>query len=106
MVMKKGSILGLGAIIKDKIVTFGMVVIMLLTMSNALAAVKASLEQATVYEGDPITLLIETSQNTNAKPDLSVLQKDFQVLATSTSSQVNVFNGERSFKKTWTVSLQ
>jgi len=76
------------------------------SMTSTFADVKASLKQSTVYASDPVTLLIETSQNTNAKPDLSVLAKDFQVLATSTSSQVNILNGQRSFKKTWTVSLQ
>ena len=76
------------------------------SMTSTFADVKASLKQSTVYASDPVILLIETSQNTNAKPDLSVLAKDFQVLATSTSSQVNILNGQRSFKKTWTVSLQ
>jgi hypothetical protein len=75
-------------------------------MNYAFADVKASLKQNTVYDGDPVTLLIETSQNTNAKPNLSVLSEYFQVLGTSTSSQINVLNGQRSYKKTWTVNLQ
>lgn len=90
------------AMIRFMILSF----MLLSSLSSAFADVSASLQQNTVYEGDPITLLIETSQNTNAKPDLSVLAKDFQVLSTSTSSQVNILNGKRSFKKTWTVSLQ
>ena len=76
------------------------------SINLAFSEVKASLQQSTVFAGDPVILLIETSQNTNAKPDLSPLQKDFQVLGTSTSSQHRVFNGQRSYKKTWTVSLQ
>lgn len=77
-----------------------------LLLSNAYAAVNARLEQTMVYTGDPITLQLETNSNTNAQPDLSVLEADFQVLNTSTSSQVNILNGRRSFKKTWSVSLQ
>lgn len=80
---------------------------MLLTSVNpAFADVKADLKQSTVYEGDPITLLIETSQSSNAKPDLSTLAKNFQILGTSTSSQVSFLNGQRSYKKIWTVNLQ
>ncbi len=78
-----------------------------LTLSNsAIAKVSAYLNQDTFYVGDPITLNIETDMNTNAKPDLSVLQKNFNVLGTGTSSQINILNGRRSFKKTWTVNLQ
>ncbi len=82
------------------------VLIFLTSTSHVFAQVKASLKQTTVFVGDPITLIIETSQNTNAKPDLSVLSKNFQVLGTSTNSQFNILNGKRSYKKTWTVSLQ
>ncbi len=83
-----------------------LLIVLAVSINPAFADVRASLKQSTVYETDPITLLIETNQNTNAKPDLSVLSKNFQVLGTSTSSQVNILNGQRSYKKTWTVSLQ
>ncbi|WP_299876262.1 BatD family protein [uncultured Cocleimonas sp.] len=69
------------------------------------AAVKATLNQSTVFEGDPITLIIQSDQNDNAQPDLSSLQQDFEVQGSSTSSQINILNGTRSFKKTWTIEL-
>ena len=75
-------------------------------LNNVYAAVNARLEQNMVYTGDPITLLIETNLDTNTKPDLSILETDFEVLNTSTSSQVNILNGQRSYKKTWSVNLQ
>ena len=69
------------------------------------AAVKATLNQSTVFEGDQITLSINSDQNNNAQPDLKPLQKDFTVQGSSTSSQINIINGIRSFKKTWTIEL-
>jgi len=74
--------------------------------TKLIAGVSAYLNQDTFYEGDIITLNIESTINNNAKPDLSVLSKDFNVLGTSTNSQINIFNGKRSFKKTWSIELQ
>ncbi|KAG1658108.1 hypothetical protein GQR58_023145 [Nymphon striatum] len=69
------------------------------------AEVKASLNQSTVFEGDQITLNIQSDQNNNAQPDLKPLQKDFDIQGSSTSSQINIINGSRSFKKVWTIEL-
>ena len=82
------------------------ILLFILNTSVAVANVSAYLNQNTVYEGDTITLNIESSVNTDARPDLTVLNKDFAVLSTSSSSQINIFNGQRSFKKTWTVELK
>lgn len=82
-------------------------ILCLFFLSNtASAEVKASVAQSTVYQGDPVTLVIENNQNNQAQPDLSPLQTDFEVLGTSTSSQVNFINGNRSFKKSWSIDLQ
>ena len=79
----------------------------LLTMlsSSLWADVRAYLNQTTVYTGDPVTLTIEAKGNSSGKPDLSVLQQDFQVLGTSTGSSTTIINGNRSSKKSWTVNL-
>lgn len=86
------------------------ITLLLLVLSNvASAAVKAFLNQDTFYEGDPVTLTIESSGtdiNNNAKPDLRPLNRDFQILGTSTSMQVNIHNGHKRSKKSWTVELQ
>ncbi len=78
---------------------------MTLVVMPAQAAVKATLNQSTVFEGDQITLKIQSDQNNNAQPDLTTLQKNFDVQGSSTSSQINIINGSRSFKKTWTIEL-
>ena len=81
--------------------------LLLLSASNtAWAEVKAFLNQDTFFEGDPITLTLETSGNGNTKPDLSPLEKDFDILGTSTSTQVNILNGHKRVKKGWTIELQ
>jgi len=79
--------------------------LMTLIVMPAQAAVKATLNQSTVFEGDQITLKIQSDQNINAQPDLTPLQKDFDVQSSSTSSQINIINGSRSFKKIWTIEL-
>jgi len=78
----------------------------LLATNIAMGEVKAYLNKSSFYEGDPITLKIESSTNNNAKPDFTPLEKDFTILGTSTNSQISIMNGVRSFKKSWTVELQ
>ncbi len=71
------------------------------------AAVRASLDRDTVYEGDIFTLTIgRDGQPSGSQPDLAPLQKDFEVLGTHTSTQVSIINGRRSDKTQWRVQLQ
>ncbi|KAG1707629.1 hypothetical protein GQR58_003291 [Nymphon striatum] len=86
--------------------------LLLLTVNAIHAAeVKAFLNQESFYEGDPITLTIESSgnsvsSNNGAEPDLTPLSKDFQILGTSTSTQINILNGHQRSKRSWTIELQ
>lgn len=80
--------------------------IFLVSASPAFAAVKATINQAIAFEGDPLTLTIETSKNNNVQPDLSPLNKNFILLDSRASSQISIINGSRSFKKTWSIELQ
>ena len=73
---------------------------------QAMAEVTASLNQESYYQGDLITLRIESDKNEKGEPDLTELKKDFEVKGSSTSSQINIINGSRSFKKTWNIELQ
>jgi len=74
--------------------------------SQAFAEVTASLNQKSYYQGDLITLKIETDKNQKADPDLSVLQKNFDVKGSSANSRINIINGNRSYNKTWNIELQ
>lgn len=72
----------------------------------ALAAVSAHLDRNKVFEGDPVSLTIESDSRQTAEPDLSPLNRDFNVLGNSTSSQVSIINGRRSDRTSWTIQLE
>jgi hypothetical protein len=78
-----------------------------MTVSPALRAdVRASLDRTTVQFGDTVTLTLESDgQNTGVSPDLLPLEKDFTILGTSTSQQVQIINGRRSDRTQWHVEL-
>ena len=70
------------------------------------AAVMASLDRNTIYTGDTATLRITTSDNdAGRQPDLAPLRKDFEILGTSTSNQIQIINGQRSDKYEWLIEL-
>ena len=78
----------------------------LVAVSSSFAEVKAYLNQESFFEGDPVTLKIETNENNEEKPDITPLEKDFTILGTSTNSQISTMNGKRSFLKSWTIELE
>ena len=79
---------------------------LLFIASSVHADVKASLNQSEVFQGDPVMLTIQSDQNNKEQPDLGPLLNNFDLKGTSTSSQINIINGSRSFKKTWSIELQ
>ena len=80
--------------------------LLLLAAGSGTAAVRANLDRDTVYADDIFTLVIESDGQSSGQPDLTPLEKDFEVLGTSTSTQVSIFNGRRSDKTRWHVQLQ
>ena len=81
--------------------------LLVLVALPAMAAVHASLDRDKVYIDDLFTLTIEVDGlPSGASPDLAPLEKDFDVLGSSTSTQVSIFNGQRSDKTRWHVQLQ
>ena len=79
---------------------------MLAASSASSAAVHAQLDRDTARDGDTVTLSIEHDASQSGEPDLSPLRKDFQVLGTSASTEVNVVNGSMSRRNRWLVQLQ
>ena len=77
-----------------------------LLYTQAIAQVTASLNQKSYYQGDLITLKIETDKNQKTEPDLSILKNNFDIKGSSASSQVSIINGNRSYKKIWQIKLQ
>lgn len=72
----------------------------------ALAEPRAFFDRPAVYEGDTVTLIIEADGLSGQRqPDLTVLAEDFEMLGTSTGSEIRIVNGRRSDKVSWRVSL-
>ena len=81
--------------------------ISLLLMAPAgMAAVEASIDRPVVYDGESFTLAISSDAKQRDMPDLSLLEKDFNILGTGSSQQVQVINGVMTAKTSWTISLQ
>ncbi len=71
----------------------------------AFGAVRAWLDVNRVAPGDTLQLTLEDSSQTNTQPDLTPLQRDFDVLGTSTSRSVQITNGNTSATTQFIVTL-
>lgn len=65
----------------------------------------AGLERSTITLGESATLIINLPPSVNAQPDLSPLKKDFDIVDTGSSSQIQIFNGKRTEQKQLTITL-
>lgn len=68
--------------------------------------VDISLDKNVISEGDTVNLTISYSGENDDNPDLTDLQKDFQIVSNFTSKQVNYINGVFSQIKKWTIGLK
>jgi hypothetical protein len=72
----------------------------------AAPAIKAWFDRDTISLGDTVTLTVETGEDSQAEPDLKPLEKDFQILGTSTSTQLQIINGRQTAKTQWVIELE
>lgn len=81
--------------------------VLLLTLPGLVnGAASASLDRQSIASGDSTTLRITTTGDDAGKqPDLSALRKDFEILSTSTRSQIQIINGQRHDKYEWLIEL-
>ena len=81
--------------------------LLMLTSTASEATLNATLDRDSAYVGDIITLTIESdSRQSDQQPDLTPLEKNFELLGSNTSRQVSIYNGQRSDKFLWQVQLQ
>ncbi len=67
---------------------------------------KATVESKNVVLGEPFELkLVYNGTEQNVNPDLSVLQKDFQIYSNATSMQTSYINGVMNQQRAWTIGL-
>ena len=70
---------------------------LLLPLSAVAASVQASLDRNDVHLGETVTLNLRIDGSMNANtPDLSALDNDFEVLGSSTNSNLTIINGRQS----------
>lgn len=81
-------------------------VLTLLLPAVVQADVKATLDRYQAYEGDQLTLTIETNNRNAPQPDLTPLSNDFRILGTRTGTSLRIVNGVRSDKITWRIGLE
>ena len=80
--------------------------VLFLTSQSLWADVRATLSRQTIVEGDTVTLNIVTNEaGQGVKPELSVLQQDFDILGTGSSQQTQIINGQRSESHQWHIEL-
>ncbi|RMG33329.1 MAG: protein BatD [Gammaproteobacteria bacterium] len=77
-----------------------------LLLHTAEAGVSASVDRQTVYEGDTLTLTLESDAGLSGKPELSPLKKDFEVLSSGTFSSFSFNNGRQSSRSGWRIKLR
>lgn len=71
------------------------------------AQVQATLDRSEVHLGETVTLNLQLRGATGMNaPDLSALNRDFDVLQTSTSSSINIVNGRQSMQVTYGIALR
>ena len=72
---------------------------------DAHAALRAQLDRGRISEGETVRLIVEADRQSAGQPDVSPLDKDFEVLGISSGSQVNIINGQVNARTTWTITL-
>lgn len=67
-------------------------------VARAFADVRASLDAAQIASGDTVQLTLEHDGQTSGQPDITPLEQDFDILGTSSSTSIELANGNTSEK--------
>ncbi len=86
-------------------ISVGVLLLCLLLPNTLFAKVSAHVDRTTLYQGDRVTLTIE-SEDQDGEPDFSPLQADFRTGGTSQSQQISIINGRYSNKTSWQIELE
>ncbi len=88
---------------KTYIITLLTLIILLVSQSSWAAT--ASINRSIISENETILLIVKTQDMSTDQINLSVLETDFEILGTSQSSRIQLFNGGRSSNKQWSITL-
>lgn len=76
-----------------------------LFMQNVHATFRAQVDRTHINEDESVKLILEIDTQTSSQPDLTALEKEFDVLSTSQSSHMSIINGYASNKTRWIIDL-
>ena len=82
-----------------------LLLITLMSTINIGWAATASVNRSIITENETVTLVVATENMSTSQIDLSPLETDFEVLGTSQSSRIELFNGAGSSTKQWQITL-
>lgn len=80
--------------------------IALLPMYAMAADITATLDRTAITEGETVQLILTSQGSVDDDPDLSVLEKDFEIVGRSQQSSYQIINGRASSSKQWVISLK
>lgn len=84
----------------------GSVFCLALLSTHAFGAISAKVDRSKISIDDTLTLIITSTKGSMLNPpDLSGLQKDFEVLSQSRKSQVSIANGKSTATMQWHIAL-
>jgi len=83
----------------------GLLLIGCACIAQARAGVSASLDSSQIASGDTVQLTLEHDGRTSGQPDLAPLQKNFDILGTSSSTTYELINGSASEKTAVVLTL-
>lgn len=69
------------------------------------ADVNAWVDRSEIADGETVVLTIVASGQRGAEPDTAPLESNFEILGTSTGSQVSIINGRTEARTTWRLTL-
>ena len=77
----------------------------LLITSNGFATINVFSDRNPVNLDDSFTLIFQSRTSSIDSPDFSPLEKDFDILSNSQSSQIQIINGQQSQTIKWTLTV-
>lgn len=79
--------------------------IILFCTNTSFAALTAQVDRTQIQAGETFTLMIRADKQTNARPDLSALTKQFTILGENKSQRISITNGNTTATTDWAISL-
>ncbi len=93
--------------VKQYFSKFILLILLAFLLSNTVSAkdVTARVDRTQIQEYESVWLIIRSSGDASGSPELAPLEKDFDILGQSKSSQVNIINGKMESSSEWSINI-